>query len=154
MSARTYSRRSAELAKIHIGAKQLLGDDREAYCDMLESVTGKRSSAGLDADGRRKVIEHLESRGARFSRPARERSRPRVTPSPDVELLIRKIDALCINHSTGRKPRSYAEGILRRMTSGTHRVPLEWAKPDQLTDVIAALEKHRKRHEAQVAEAS
>ena len=148
MSAAAKSRRHSELAKIHIAAKQLFDDDA-AYRDMLESVCGVRSAADLDQAGRTKLLGHLRHCGARFGPPARER--PRIRPSPDTEHLIRKIDALCINHPTGRKPRSYAEGILRRMTSGTHRTPLEWATPKQLTDVIAALEAYRRRHEPDVA---
>ena len=150
MSAPSKSRRQSELAKIHIGAKQLLGDDREAYRDMVEEVTGKRSAGELDAAGRRRLLEHLKGCGAKFGPPARERPRPR--PSPDTELLLRKIDALCINDPTGRKPRSYAEGILRRMVSGTHRTPLEWAEPQQLLGVIAALENKRRRDGARSAE--
>ena len=144
-------RRRSELAKIHIGAKQLFDDDGD-YRAMLESVAGVRSAADADEAGRRRVIEHLKACGVRFGRPARER--PRVRPAPEVEHLIRKIDALCINHPTGRKPRSYAEGILRRMTSDNHRTPLEWAKPRQLGDVIAALENHRKRHGEGAAKAA
>ena len=150
MTAMARDRRRAELAKIHIGAKQLLGDDTDAYRDLVEAVTGKRSAGELDAAGRARLLEHLESRGAKFGRPARER--PKVRPSPETEPLIRKIDALCINDPAGRKSRSYAEGILRRMVSGTHRTPLEWATAEQLSGVIAALQNRRRRSER--AEAS
>ena len=148
----TDPRRRAELAKIHIGAKQVC-DDTEAYRDMLRALTGKRSSADLDGAQRRLVIRHLEACGAKFHHPRRGSapkqgsgapSRPRL--GPDVANLIRKIDALCINHPGGRKPRSYAEGILRHMTSHPHRTPLEWARPPDLVKVIQALEIDRKRH--------
>ena len=149
--------RRAELAKIHIGAKQVC-DDEEAYRDMLQAVAGVRSAADLDQPGRRRVIRHLEACGAKFV-PARRGSarkpgsgapsRPR--PGPDVAGLIRKIDALCINHPTGRKSRRYAEGILQHMTSHPHRAPLEWAQPAQLVKVIQALEIDRKRRKGGAA---
>lgn len=141
--------RRAELAKIHIGAKQICDDDA-AYRDMLQAVAGARSAADLDAAGRRRVIEHLRSCGAVFrpSPPKRagRRQPPRPRPSPDVEALVRKIDALLINHPGGRKPREYAEGILRHMTGHPHRAPLEWAKPYQLVKVVQALGVDRRRH--------
>lgn len=144
MTVAETKRRRGELAKIHIGAKQL-GGDKEAYRDMLEAVTGKRSAGDLDAAGRRKVIEHLESCGAKFERPRREARRPR--PAPEIRELLKKVDALLINHPEGRKPRSYAEGILQHMASSPHRTPLEWAKSAQLVKVVQALEVDKRRRQ-------
>ncbi len=137
------ARRRAELAKIHIGAGQLLADE-EAYRDMLEAVAGVRSAKALDAAGRRKVLDHLRSCGATF-RPARPK-RPRTRPEAEIGLHLRKIDALLINHPGGRKPREYAEGVLQRMTRNPDRVPLEWASLTQLQQVVQALEIDIKRH--------
>ena len=50
------------------------------------------------------------------------------------------MDALCINHPSGRKPRSWAEGILQQMTKHPHRAPLEWATPGQLHKLVQAIE--------------
>ncbi|MYE06690.1 MAG: regulatory protein GemA [Chloroflexi bacterium] len=143
--------RRAELAKIHIGAKQLLADE-DAYRDMLEAVAGKRTARALDAAGRRKVLDHLRACGAVF-RPARPKW-PRVRPTAETAELLRKIDALCINHPGGRKPRNYAQGILQRMTRHPHRAPLEWATPEQLADVVRALMIDRRRWERRAREAS
>ena len=137
------ARRKAELAKIHIGKKQLLADE-EAYRDMLEAVAGVRSAGDLDAEGRRKVLDHLRSCGATF-RPARPK-RPRARPEAEIEPLLRKIDALCINHPGGRKPRAWAEGILQQMTRNADRAPLEWATPGRLYEVIQAIEVDVRRH--------
>ena len=137
------ARRRAELAKIHIGAKQLLADD-EAYRDMLEAVAGTRSAKALDAAGRRKVLDHLRSCGATFH-PARP-ARPRTRPEAEIGSHLRKIDALCINHPGGRKSREYAEGILQRMTRNPDRAPLEWASLTQLQQVVQALEVDVRRH--------
>ena len=165
--SRFLSRRRSELAKIHIGAKQLVGDDDDAYRDMLEAVTGKRSAAKLDEDGRREVLEHLVACGAKFERPARTRARtarapmasdaddpgaggpvisgeaprfrPRPRPRPELVPRLREIDALSINHPGGRKPRGWAEAILQKMARSGHRTPLEWATAGQLQEVAQAI---------------
>lgn len=133
------ARRKRELAKIHIGAKRLLADE-DAYRDMLEAVAGVRSAGELDADGRRKVIEHLKACGATFRPAPSPVKRPRPRPEAEIGGLLAKIDALCINHPSGRKPREWAEGILQQMTKHPHRAPLEWATPGQLHEVIQAIE--------------
>ena len=142
-AAQDPARRRAELAKIHLGAKQLLADD-EAYRDMLEAVAGARSARDLDADGRRKVLDHLRSCGASFH-PARP-ARPRIRPEAEIGPHLRKIDALCINHPGGRKSREWAEGVLQQMTRNADRAPLEWATPAQLQQVVQALEIDARRH--------
>ena len=141
-------RRRRELAKIHIGAKQLCGSDREAYEDMLEAVTGARSSKGLDQARRTKVLRHLRACGAKFR--SAKRRRPAV--APEKALLIRKIDALLID--AGDRPRSYAEAILQRMTRHSHRSPLEWATPPQLVRIVQALEIEKRRRERRKGEAA
>lgn len=140
---RSAKRRRSELAKIHIGAKQLFGDDREPYEDMLEEVTGNRSSAGLDQSGRVAVIEHLKSCGAKY-RPARKSGLKRNPPEPPPETArqIRKIRAMLAEDGL---PDSYAEAILQRMCSHPHWVPLQWASGKQLGNVIAALNYRKKR---------
>ena len=60
-------------------------------------------------------------------------------------LLIRKIDALLID--AGGRPRSYAEGILQRMTRHSRLPPLEWATPPQLVKIVQALEIEKRRRE-------
>lgn len=127
--------RNYDLMLIHVGAKQVGGDDRDAYEDMLEAVAGVRSAADLDAQGRRRVIDHLRTCGARIGRSRARRPAPR----PEIAPLIRKIDAMSINHPTGRKQRSWAEGILQQMTGCARGTPLEWADTKQLQDVVAAI---------------
>ena len=164
--SRFLSRRRAELAKIHIGAKQLVGDDEEARRDMLEAVTGKRSAARLDEDERREVLKHLAACGAKFERPAGTgpaprdeddpgpgvrgevpRWRPRPRPRPELVPALKTIDALCIHHPGGRKPRGWAEAILKRMTKSGHRTPLEWATAGQLQEVAQKIRIDIRRHE-------
>ena len=154
--SRFLSRRNSDLAKIHIGARQLAGDDEEARRDMLEAVTGpgKRSAAALDERERGLVLKHLAACGVKFEprRPAPAprdaddpgaRARParpdRPRPRPELVPAIKTIDALCINHPGGRKPRGWAEAILKRMTQSGHRTPLEWATAGQLQEVAQAI---------------
>ena len=136
----TSESRRNELAKIHIGAKQL-GLDEETYRDMLETVAGKLSAAELDERGRREVLAHLRERGAKFQRKT---TRRRPSPADGNRPLIGKIYALL-----GDRPVEYAEAILKRMTSHSHKVPLAWATPEQLRKVVAALSYDQRRRRAE-----
>lgn len=131
---RRYDRRRAELAKIHIGKKQL-GLDEEAYRDLIERVTGARSSAGLDAVGRGDVIEEMRRLGCDLPGPRR-----RIRASSDRRPLLGKIYKLL-----GDRPADYAVGILRRMFGPGAPERLEWATPQQLHKVVAALNYDRRR---------
>ena len=131
--AQAEDRRRAELAKIHIGRKQL-GLDEETYREMLKAVAGVRSSAELDAAGRKKLLAYLRKQGAEFNR------RGRTRPAAEKRPLLGKIYALL-----GDRPAAYAEGILRRMFGCHAPARLEWATAAQLHKVVAALEYDRKR---------
>ncbi|KQI67985.1 hypothetical protein AN189_12995 [Loktanella sp. 3ANDIMAR09] len=56
-------------AQIHIGRQQLAMDDDD-YRDLLERVTGQRSSARLNDDQRRAVINELKRLGFAARPPA------------------------------------------------------------------------------------
>lgn len=127
--------RRKELAKIHLGAKQLALDD-DAYRDLLWTVARVRSARDLDEAGRRAVLEHMKGRGFK----ARSKGRPR--PSGDRGPLLGKVYALL-----GDRPVAYAEGILRHMFGAAAPAKLEWATPEQLRKVVAALHYDRKRKE-------
>lgn len=146
----TDAERKAALAKIHVG-KKLLGLDEETYRDLLEAETGRRSASKLDAAGLRRVLARMRADGAVFS-PGRKsgsgsKSGSRPVPRRDVVVAIKTIDALCINHPGGRKPRAWAEAILQRMESHPHRVPLEWSDERRLQDVATAIRQDIRRHE-------
>ena len=94
MSEAAGRRRKSELAKIHIGKKQLFDGDGE-YRAMLRSLAGVRSAADLDEAGRRAVLEHLKTCGAEF-RPVRKsglKLNP-PKPPPGTESQVRKIRAM------------------------------------------------------------
>ena len=135
-SKRQTDARRRDLATIHIGVKQL-GMSRATYEQMLWTVARVKSSAGLDAHGRRKVINHLKSRGFKPQRKGRTK------PATDRELHVRKIRALLINHPAGRKPDIYADRIAKRMFDIER---FEWCAPDQLHKIVQALHVDASRH--------
>jgi phage gp16-like protein len=130
--------RRRELAAIHAQAKKL-GMARDVYESMLERVTGLRSSALLDAPGRRAVIAEL----VRLEGKPRERGRPAPGAPTDVapakRAMVAKIGALL---SDAQREWNYAHSMARRMY---HVQRVEWCQPDQLHRLIAALEIDRRR---------
>lgn len=127
--------RRRDLALIHLAAKDL-GLTREDYECLLWSVARVRSAADLDAFARRKVINHLKSRGFK------PRRKGRTKPAQGRELLVAKIRALLINGPDGARPDAYADAMAQRMF-GVQR--FEWCQPDQLRKLIQALEVDKRR---------
>ncbi|MBP6636054.1 MAG: regulatory protein GemA [Sulfuritalea sp.] len=118
--------RNGELAMIHM-AKAQLGLDDATYRDMLWTLAQVRSSAALDHAGRRKVLEHLKSRGARIGRAGQGRA-----PADRARLLDKITAQLADLHL----PEVYAEGIARQMF-GVQR--LNFCTPAMLAKIVAAL---------------
>lgn len=127
--------RRRDLAKIHIGAKEL-GLSRADYECLLWTVARVKSSSELDAHGRRKVLQHMRSRGFK------PRSKGRTKPAPERELMVAKIRALLINAKDGARPDSYADAMAQRMFQVER---FEWCNPDQLRKLIQALEVDKRR---------
>lgn len=125
--------RRNQLAMIHIGRTQL-GMDEDTYRDMLQNQGGVRSSAKLDADGRRKVLDHLRSLGAVF-----KRRRDPGTVRTGRNALVSKIEAQLADM---KLPWSYADAIVEHMHGLTS---VRFANPDQLHDVVAALAYEQRR---------
>lgn len=132
----TTDRRNRELAKIHTVARRQLGLDEDTYRAMLESVAGVRSAGGLDAAGRRKVLDHLKRVGGLVG----VTDRPHNADVEAVRPLMSKIEALL---AEAGRPWAYAEGIARRQCG---RERLAWCTPEQLRGVIAALVRDAQRH--------
>lgn len=131
MPAAPAGRRRAELARIHIGRKTL-GLDEDAYRDLLRDTAGVESAADLDQRGRSRVLDRLRADGA-FGRRS-------PATGPERAPLIRKIHALL-----GDRPVAYAEAILRRQMGEAAPDRLEWARPEDLRKVVAALNYDRMR---------
>lgn len=136
MSDTADTRRTAELAKIHLAKKQLALDD-DTYRAMLWTVARVHSARDLDDAGRRAVLEHLKARGFR-GRP-RTRS-TRTTPPRDRAALVRKVQA---QMRAANVFSEYVDGMAKRMFQVER---WEWCNPDQLHRLVAALAYHIKRH--------
>lgn len=128
------SNRNAELAKIHIGKKQLLLDEK-TYQDMLWTLARVHSSADLDHEGRAKVILHMRNLGAVFTQKPR-RTRPAATRADQIA----KIKAML---AEAKRPDTYADGMAKKMF---HVDRYEWLQGVQLGKLIAALVYDAKRH--------
>ena len=138
MSRTAADRRRRELAMIHV-ARRDLGMDEPAYRAMLLSVVNTDTARVLDDEGRRRVLDHLRSRGWQPKR--QDPNRPHTLQAQDRRgRMMRKIEAFL---AEAGRPWKYARSILVRQ-GGPQR--LEWATPGQLGDVIAALDRDAKRH--------
>ena len=136
--------RRSELARIHIGKKEL-GMDDDTYRDMLFTVARVRSAKDLDRAGRQMVLDHMRGLGFKSKRKAIKKNypgRPHNIDSEDRGPLLKKIEALLTD--AGRKW-SYARSMARRMF---HVDQLEFCNPEQLHKIVAALEYDAKRREA------
>lgn len=129
--------RKRELAAIHVAKTQLELDD-DTYRAMLETLTGKRSAADLDWQGRKKVLDHLKSKG--FS----HQSKRRADPAKYKAHLVSKIKAQLMSFTPPRGD-FYADGMARHMF-GVERYT--WCDTDQLHKIVAALAYAQKRDKA------
>lgn len=140
------SQRTRELAAIHC-AKRDMGMDEGAYRAMLYAVARVRSARDLDDAGRRRVLDHLRTRGWRRQPPRRHHvGAPHNIDRGERSPQLRKIEALLAD--AGR-PWGYAEGIARRMFRASR---IAFCDPGQLRSIIAALEYDARRRRAREAQ--
>lgn len=125
--------RDDDQAKIHIAKKQLQMDE-QTYRDMLWLVAHVHSSSHLDEDGRKKVLNHLRSCGAKFKRAKRS------TPAISRENYISKIKAML---AEAKRPDTYADGMAKNMFKVDR---YEWLELKQLGKLVAALVYDAKRN--------
>ena len=133
--------RRAMLAKVHIAKKDLCLDD-DTYRMMLDNLFGVESSGKLSLKQLDELLGHMTSRG--FVAVKKGDAKPSKS-AQSGKPIIAKIGALLVElgQREGRHVSwNYAVGILKRQ-SGVMR--LEWAKPDQLRAVVAALDKRIKK---------
>lgn len=131
--------RTRELAQIHI-AKKELGLEEDTYRDMLWTIGRVRSSGDLDHAGRRRVLEHLASRGwinKKASAPRKPNEWAFIdTAAQDKRPLLRKICVQCRELGVGKE---YAEGVAKRQ-HGIDR-KLEMMSYGELWILVGALER-------------
>lgn len=133
MSTTAEIRRRKQLAAIH-AARRDLGLDEDGYRLMLREVAGVQSAKDLDADGRRKVLDHLRSVGWEKRPRKRVAQYPGTPHNIDREQMLQKIEAQLTDMGL---PWSYADAIAKQQT-GVERVA--WLrKAADLTGVVGAL---------------
>lgn len=125
MQAKAGSARRRMIAAIHVEAARR-GLDDQARRAMQMRLTGLASCAEMDDAQLRAVLDSLRGRRA----------------GADRAPLLRKVYAML-----GDRPAAYAEGILKRMYGDRAPQRLDWATPQMLRAVVAALAYDRRRHE-------
>lgn len=125
--------RSALIAKLHIGKKQL-GLDDDTWRGLLVSLTGVTSSKDISDPDLHRVLAHLEAKGAVFTAPKRAGPRPKAVHSASARAAqLGKLEALLADQ---KLPWGYAHAIARRMY---HIDRVDFCDGAQLTGVITAL---------------
>lgn len=132
-------RRCAELAKIHVLAKQA-GLDRETYEAVLLRLANVMSAADLDALARNVVIDYLQHcvRQSPRDGTAHRADAPHNLASKP---LLGKIEALLAD---GGKPWAYVEAMARRICK---RERLAFCSDAELRKIVAALSYDQQRRE-------
>lgn len=121
-------RRRAELAKIHIAAKELgwiRAGDKSQYIDHLFTVCRVRSAADLDEYGRRKFLDHLRACGWPLKPQKREPVKKTGSASDGQIRLIRHIwiclaDAGVVRVRSEKGLRSYVEKQTKSLDPNGH----------------------------------
>ncbi|MDD3082769.1 MAG: regulatory protein GemA [Desulfobacterales bacterium] len=124
--------RQKELAKIHIGRKEL-GLDEGTYREMLQNIAGVSSARDLDKPGRLAVLDHMKACGFKQAHRSARASGMHVSAPNDRNVFLCKIEATLAEL---RLPWSYADGMARRMFK-IDRV--RWLNPSQLQKLMVGL---------------
>lgn len=125
--------RIAEIATIKVAIKEL-GIDDDTYRAMLVQLTGKRSCADLSWQERKRVIDHLKTKGFKI--------RARKLPAAHKSLALSKeaIEAkIALQLKALGQNWPYAYGVGRRIFPQIGR--FEFLTAEQLGDVSSALER-------------
>ena len=130
-----------KMAQAHLGLTE------DEYRDVLQVLTGKRSSTELSAAEREAVIKHFQAKGfvLKTSSNQSKNKAKRPTAQPTRQSQLSKVRAMLID--LGNLPDSYAEAIVRKQLGGKDsavEVRLEWCSKEQLQACIGALRRTQK----------
>jgi len=148
--------RKRELALIHM-AKAQMGLTREDYEHVLREVTGKTSSADLDAAGREKLLQHFKAKGFVVkAKPGAARTAP--LRDPQVKKLLAMWYALAEAGAVARPANAQAcsqsvERWAKEQLAGTPLGPLDalrFATGAQLDKLIESMKQWGKRVKARI----
>lgn len=123
-----------QIRLIHI-AKSQLGLDDSTYRQMLGEIAGVTSSTLLDTAGRRKVLAHLQSRGANIS-SGQQPGQTHLALAADKLRIERKIGAQLKALKAGWP---YAYTVADRLYPSVKK--FEFLTVEQLGKVSSALER-------------
>lgn len=145
----TQQPRDREIKLIHVGRREL-GLDEETYRAMLEQVAGVKSSKDLDAQGRKKVLDHMKVKGFKV------KSKAAAKPSKNEESpQYRKIQALWSELARAGAVHTNTEAAIRvyiKRISGV--ADFAFCNNAQVAVIIETLKKWRDRVAADPAAAT
>jgi phage gp16-like protein len=124
------------LAKIHIGKKQL-GLAEDDYRDLLERVTGHRSSAAMSEGQRQAVLSEMQRLGFKAAPAAKNKS-------PHAH--VRKVFAVwgdMVRKGQLRQPDKAALHSFCERQTGIKNA--EWLSPEQASKVVEGLKAMQRR---------
>lgn len=136
--------RNRQLGAIHMQKAKLQLDD-DTYRDLLERVTGQRSAAKLDAQGRGQVLDELRRLSGEGIRRQRNTMPPPGAPvkvRESLQAMTSKLGAMLADMGLAW---AYLDGMAKRMF---HVERALWCTPEQMHRLIAALAYHQKRRKA------
>ncbi|OEE42313.1 gp16 family protein [Vibrio anguillarum] len=127
----------SNLLKIVQIAKRELNMDDDTYRDILEQVTGQRSSRGLNDFKLGKVVDKMKALGFK----PKHKPRPRAEEVTKIRAIWRTM------HKQGfvRNANDHAiDAYVKRMTSQSNGKGVEranWLRPEQAAEVLESLKK-------------
>jgi hypothetical protein len=129
--------RRRDLAAIHT-AKKLLALSDESYRDLLERLTGKRSSADLDAPGRAAVLQEFRRLGFRpLAAPAPKRAGTRARADDPVARKMRALWLSLWHLGAVRDPSENALAAFAKRIA--HVDALQFLPPARARKIVEAL---------------
>ncbi|NDV27736.1 gp16 family protein [Desulfovibrio sp. JC010] len=132
--------RNKLIGKIKLGCKQLGLDDperRDEYEAMLFNLTGKRSSAKMNAKQLHMVINHLENCGAVFTNKGNKRKHSKAK-NPQVRMVFGLWAELYELGGVDDPSRDALTAWVRRMTNDSCDGP-DWLTPAQSQQLVESL---------------
>ena len=135
--------RDREIQLIHV-ARRELGLDEETYRAMLVMVCGVKSSSDLDAAGRKKLLDHMKSKGFKV----KSKSGGKAAADPAADPQYRKIQALWSDLARIGAVRVNTEAAIRvyiKRITGCDAY--SFCSSNQVASIIETLKKWRDRVE-------
>lgn len=136
------------LKLVQIGKRELQMDD-EAYRNLLEEVTGQRSSRGLPDFKLSMVIDRMKSLGfvpRQQSQPQTNPRRYRSSEAPKIlAIWITMFKQGFVRNGSDQALDAYVKRMTSQINGGSGVAKLEWAKSEQAVYVLESLKEWHSR---------